>query len=202
MTDTATEVDNEIDAKLAEAEAVAAEVRAEDGAASDASGDAAPDPAVPNSDAAPAAEPRKTKSGGDRRPRGWLEADVKRVTDSFVTGDLKLKEGEYLTPHRLSRLVKELDSLDEAPSTGACAAVLDRWNEIGFAKLNETPKAFLDYTDQGRNEGLTAMKAARGEKRKADRKATKEAEKAAAAAAAPAAEPATEASVADRATNV
>lgn len=116
----------------------------------------------------------KVKSGPDRRPRGWLETDVKQVCDKFITGEVALEEGQHLTPHRVSRLVKELEGLDEAPSTGAVAAVFDRWKEIGFAVISDKPVAFVDYTEDGKSLGLAAMKAVRSENRKAERKAAKE----------------------------
>lgn len=119
-----------------------------------------------------------------RRGRGFLETDVKSVTDKFVTGTVKLADGELLTPHRIARLIKEHDGLDKPPSTGAVANILDAWAEIGFASINEKPKAFLDYTETGREEGLTALKTAASDAKKAARKAAKEAEKAAAAPAA------------------
>lgn len=122
-------------------------------------------------------EKRLVKSGADRRPRGWLETDVKHITDDFVTGNIKLEDGEFLTPHRVSKLVQKFDCLDEAPSTGAVAAVFERWIELGFMVANEKPFAFLDYTEEGRAQGLTAMKAARrsakAEARKADPNAKK-----------------------------
>ena len=120
---------------------------------------------------------RVVKSGPDRRPRGWLETDVKHITDDFVMGNIKLEDGEFLTPHRVSKLVQKFDALDEAPSTGAVAAVFQRWIDVGFMVANEKPFAFLDYTAEGRAQGLTAMKAARraekAELRKSDPNAKK-----------------------------
>lgn len=120
---------------------------------------------------------RAVKSGPDRRPRGWLETDVKHITDDFVMGNIKLEDGEFLTPHRVSKLVQKFDCLDEAPSTGAVAAVFQRWIDVGFMVANDKPFAFLDYTEEGRAQGLTAMKAARrtekAELRKADPNAKK-----------------------------
>lgn len=98
------------------------------------------------------------RSGPDRRPRGWLEHDLKLVTDMFVTGQIQTN-GEWLTPHRLTRLIQETGSLEEAPSAGACANVLKRWNEYGFAIVNERPLAFVDYTEKGREIGLEELKA-------------------------------------------
>lgn len=203
MTDTATNVTSseDIAAEIAEKDsaidATIAEIEAEDAAAAAiasepteadpthdhdpaALADAADKTGVTDGDG-PAKAHGKVKSGADRRPRGWLETDVKAITDAYVQGQIDLGEGKFLTPHRLALLVKERDSLDEAPSTGACAAVLDRWVEYGFCDLHETPKAFKDYTEAGRTEGLTALKEKRSADRKATRAAAKEAEKAAAA---------------------
>lgn len=128
-------------------------------------------------DVAKLEDKRIVKSGADRRPRGWLETDVKSITDQFVTGVISLGEGEFLTPHRVSKLIQKLDSLDEAPSTGAVQAVFQRWIDAGFMVANEKPFAFMDYTEEGRTYGLTALKAKRraekAEVRKADPSAKK-----------------------------
>lgn len=136
-------------------------------------------------EAAADAEPPAKK---DRRPRGWLEQDVKQITDKFITGEVKLEEGQYLTPHRVARMVKELDGLDEAPSSGACAAVFHRWVDLGFAVMNDKPFSFKDYTQEGRDQGLTALKEQRSSRIKAERKAEKEAAKPASEAPAPVAD--------------
>lgn len=112
-----------------------------------------------------------------RRNKGLLEADVKRICDAFVVGQVTLKEDELLTPHKISRLIQEIDGLTSPPSTGAVAANLARWKDIGFAQLNEKPVAFLDYTDAGRSEGLSALKAAHAAHKRAARKAEKDAAK-------------------------
>jgi len=120
----------------------------------------------------------------DRRPRGWLETDVLSITNKYITGEVTLpdKDGAavLLTPHRIARLVKDMDGLDEAPSTGAVAAVLNRWIVVGFAEVHEKPFAFKGYTAAGEAEGLSALKAARKAKAKEARAAAKAAEKAAA----------------------
>lgn len=138
-----------------------------------------PAPPAPEPDA-PASEPEAAK---ERRSKGGLEVSVKQVCDDFVVGNITLKEDELLTPHKISRLIKDRESLGEAPSTGAVAACLARWSDIGFATLNGKPVAFVDYTEAGRTEGLSALKAAAAERKRAARKAEK-------AAAAPAASPA------------
>lgn len=145
---------------------------------------------APTPPPAPADEP---EAKTNRRGRGELEADVKVICDQFVTGAIALGEGEFLTAHKIANRVKELRALEDPPSSGAVTAVLERWAEVGYATLNEKPKAFSDYTDAGRTEGLTALKAKRAEEKRSERAATKLANKAAAAAAAPAPETAPEA---------
>lgn len=93
-----------------------------------------------------------------RRARGYLESDVKRVTDRFAEGVLTVEDGKLLTPHRIAKAIKELDSLEAAPSAGAVTATLKRWKEIGFADVNDAPLAFTGYTALGLSEGLTALK--------------------------------------------
>jgi hypothetical protein len=109
----------------------------------------------------------------ERRPRGWLETDVKVFTDKFANGEITLEEGQYLTPHRLSRLVKEHEALEKAPSTGAVAAVLKRWVDLGFIEVNTKPFSFKGYTDAAKEHGLKAMKQKRVDDRKAERAAAK-----------------------------
>jgi hypothetical protein len=124
-------------------------------------------PEVTDPEAA-AAEPKV------RRPKGDLEAQIKEVTDAFVTGQIKLEEGGVLTPHRVAKLIAERNSLEKVPSTGAVSAAFDRWKAYGFAEILDKPKAFVDYTEAGRTEGLSALKAKASEARKAEKKATTE----------------------------
>ena len=118
-------------------------------------------PAEVEAEAAPEAEKPK------RAPRTDLEPEVKKVTDAFVTGAITLEDGEFLTPHRIAKFVQANLGTEKAPSTGACSAVLDRWEGIGFATLVAKPKAFGDYTDAGREKGLSALKAEAAAARKA-----------------------------------
>lgn len=145
----------------------------------------APDVAEGTDAAGAEATAAEEKPAKERRPRGWLETDVLSITNKYVTGEITLpdKDGEtvLLTPHRIARLVKEMDGLDEAPSTGAVAAVLNRWVEVGFIETHAKPFAFKGYTPAGETEGLSALKDARKESAKEARKAAKDAEKAAAA---------------------
>lgn len=103
----------------------------------------------------------------ERAARTDLEPEVKAVTDDFVTGKITLAEGESLTPHRIAKEVQQRRGAEKAPSTGAVSAVLDRWEGIGFATLSPKPKAFGDYTDAGREKGLSALKAEASAARKA-----------------------------------
>jgi hypothetical protein len=124
---------------------------------------------------AKADKPKKERKPVEqRRARGLLEADVLTITNKFVEGDIVLGDDEALTPHRIARLIKEQDGLDEAPSTGAVAAVLARWEKYGFAHLEEGPTAFGSYTADGVEHGLSALKERHAEARKAERAAAKE----------------------------
>ena len=112
-----------------------------------------------------------------RRSRGSLESDVKSICDKFVTGEVKLGDNENLTPHRISRLIKDHESLDAPPSVGAVAAVLNRWEKIGFAEVEYKPFRFIDYSEAGRTDGLTALKAAAAAEMRAQKAAAKSAGK-------------------------
>lgn len=93
----------------------------------------------------------------DRRPRGWLAADIKSVCDLYITGELKIKDDKPLTPYRCALAVKEVDGLDEAPSVGAVSAVFKRWDNMGFATFRTDPFAFVEYTEEGKQLGLQRM---------------------------------------------
>lgn len=112
-----------------------------------------------------------------RRSRGSLESDVKMICDKFVTGEVKLGDEENLTPHRIAKLIKDSESLDAPPSVGAVSAVLTRWEKIGFAAVEYKPFRFIDYTQAGRDDGLTALKAAAAAEMRAQKAAAKEAAK-------------------------
>lgn len=149
--------------------------------------DPTPEAEVVTADAGEGTPPADADEAKARRGRGGLEAEVKRTCDAFVNGTLTVPEGELLTPHRIAKNIKESGS--EKASTGAVAAVLARWKEYGYAVLNEKPLAFTDYTDAARDEGLTALKAASAERKRAARAAAKAAEAPAQPAPAPTAEP-------------
>lgn len=109
-----------------------------------------------------------------RRSRGLLEADVKGITDRFVSGDLTLPEGvASLTPHFIGLALKQQDVLEKAPSTGAVTAILKRWEEVGFIVVSQKPYAFVDYTHAARVDGLAALKAASAAVKKEFRAAAK-----------------------------
>ena len=128
-------------------------------------------------DAAAPATPAKIT----RAPRTDLEADIKSVCDEFVLGNVTLGDGKLLTPHAIAQIVMAKRNDGTKVSGGAVAAALSRWAEVGFVTLNPKPVAFVDYTDAGRTEGLTALKRAHAERRSAARAAEREAAKATAA---------------------
>jgi hypothetical protein len=108
-----------------------------------------------------------------RRPKGWLNDDVKRVCDAVLTGEIEMEGNKPLTPYRCAELIKKMDSLDTAPSIGAVAAVFKRWEQYGYATFQKKPYAFVDYTDKARAIGLQGIKAERAAERKNARAAEK-----------------------------
>jgi hypothetical protein len=106
-------------------------------------------------DAQPAGDAAETKVRAERTD---LEGDVKAVTDDFTTGAFKIEEGEALTPHAIAKEIGKRRGAEKPPSTGAVSAAFDRWKKIGFAVIEEKPKRFVDYTEEGRANGLSAMK--------------------------------------------
>lgn len=101
----------------------------------------------------------------NRRPRGWLVTDVKRICDEYVKGNVKVTDGKPLSPYRIAKLIQETEMLSEAPSSGAVAAVLKRWEAMGFAVMTKNPFGFKDYTEEGQRLGLEEM-SRRARKRK------------------------------------
>lgn len=116
------------------------------------------------------------------RARGRLEELVREVCDSIADGSIDDPDNKPWTPHRLAAIITDrYPGSGSPPSTGAISDTLHRWQEVGFAVINDSPLAFEDFTDAGRDEGLTALKA----QHRAARSARKAADAAAAAEAAP-----------------
>lgn len=94
-----------------------------------------------------------------RRPRGYLTGDLNNICKMFVTGEIQLREGVYLTPSVASRLFGEIEGTpkEDLPSHGAIDRIFKRWEEIGYAELRRTPLAFVDFTEAGRELGLEEL---------------------------------------------
>lgn len=114
-----------------------------------------------------------TAEKAPRAPRTDLEADIKKVCDDFVLGTITVPEGKHLTPHVIAQHVMANRGNDTKVSGGAVAAALARWAEIGYVTIWPKPVAFVDYTDAGRTEGLSALKRAHSARRSAARAAEK-----------------------------
>lgn len=126
------------------------------------------DEQTPDPDPAPAEE-------SSRAPRSDLEGDLFKVLNGIVSGETPLPDGKTATPHTLAKEIDALRDNGRSVSAGAVSAALDRWAEVGFVTLAESPKRFEDYTDAGRTDGLSALKEAHRAARKAARAAEKEA---------------------------
>jgi hypothetical protein len=110
-----------------------------------------------------------------RRGKGQLEALVKSVTDAYDSGQLELGSDEALTPHRIATFIGNKEG-QEKPSGGAVAAVLARWDVIGYALTNEKPFSYRRATAAGQKQGLDALKAKHHAKVRAERAAAKAAQ--------------------------
>lgn len=119
--------------------------------------EAAPEEPTEEAVASAPAVPPSSKVDGKGRERGALEVAVKSVTDSFDNKELVLEDGEFLTPHRIAKEIQTREG--RAVSAGAVAAILAKWFDIGYAKLNAKPSAFVGYTEDAFNVGLAALKA-------------------------------------------
>lgn len=87
------------------------------------------------------------------RQSGQLEDEVRRVTDGWVAVS-NLGEVSHCTPTKIAAQINS----DNPPSTGAVAAVLDRWVSYGFCTMAKKPTRFLGYTEEGIKKGLHVMK--------------------------------------------
>lgn len=113
-----------------------------------------------------------------RTPPTELEQDLKRVCDDYMTG--AFAPGKPLTTQVLARQIHtNRGEVGNRPSSGAIADALKRWQDIGFAHVDERPLAFVKYTEAGETQGLsalklehTARKAAARAALRADKKAT------------------------------
>lgn len=131
--------------------------------------------------------PTAAKAPIVRRGNGALETQIRAITDAFVQGLIDVGD-KPLTPYRIAKLVDEKFPKATKTSTGAVTECLKRWRDVGFAELaagDDTPMAFVGYTDDARNVGLKGLKA----QHRATNKAQRQAEKAAAAPANPVPEP-------------
>jgi hypothetical protein len=102
---------------------------------------------------------RPTKSGPDRRSRGYLNSDCQRILKEYVTGEIVVNSLVKMTPSGLRLLIQEVDSLEkeDLPSAGAIGAVFDRWEKVGFATFEVDPRCFIDFTDRGKSLGFDEL---------------------------------------------
>lgn len=106
--------------------------------------------AAPKAKAASGTKVTRNKLG----KTGWLQEAILKVCTDFADGKVDT-EGKPLTPHRIAKLVEAAGN--PLPSSGAVAACLARWDEYGFAVLNEKPVAFKRFTPAGKKKGLETM---------------------------------------------
>lgn len=92
-----------------------------------------------------------TQSG--RAARGQLEDQVNEVCSTWVVEQIKLP----CTPVYISEEIARKEGI-KAPSTGAIAAVFDRWERIGYAVIGKKPTRFLQYTEDAIEHGLDWIK--------------------------------------------
>lgn len=109
-----------------------------------------------------------------RRGRGELEAQVKEITDAYEADPSKvdLPEGKTLTPHMVAKLIADKTG-EDAPSSGAVAAIFKRWDEYGYALTHDKPLAFKKVSAAGKKQGLDGLKEKHREAKKAERAAAK-----------------------------
>lgn len=108
-----------------------------------------------------------------RRPRGGLEDLVRETCDLIVAGAIE-GEGPWTT-HRLGKVIADrYPGSGVHPSTGAIGDTLKRWSQIGFANITDTsPLAFLSFTDDAADVGLSELKTRHRKRQYAERKAAR-----------------------------
>lgn len=85
-----------------------------------------------------------------RKAHGELEQQVLEACDKWV----KMGSPGLLVPSLIAKIIDP----DNLPSTGAIAAVLGRWAELGFAVMGQKPIRFVGYSEEGETLGLWVMK--------------------------------------------
>lgn len=128
------------------------------------------------------AEQKAAEPAEPRRPRGWLELDIERLLKAVNAGEISPADVlgrpiDHLTPHFVAETLAKVESLPKKPSTGAVAAVFNRWADLGVATFSDKPYGFIDFTDEAKALGIAAIKARR--KAEAAPEPTEQAEQAA-----------------------
>lgn len=113
----------------------------------------------------------KKKAVGER---GALERSVSKVVEQYENGKVDLPEGKTLTPHLIAKQIADNGDRPEAPSTGAVAAVIQRWEKYGYALTHDKPFAFKRVSAQGQKIGLDGCKQKHREKAAAERAKARE----------------------------
>jgi hypothetical protein len=99
---------------------------------------------------------------------GWLQNEILEIVESITTGEIDLPEGKLATPHVLAKIVAARRG-EDAPSTGAVAAVLHRWRDLGFINVHAKPFAFKAFSAAGQTHGLAGLQTKRRAARSAER---------------------------------
>ena len=103
-----------------------------------------------------------------RLPRGYLALVVYNICVQYAARELTLDEGKFLTPYIVKKIIMdEQPGKLRPPSTGAIAAVFDRWREWDFATFRKNPYAFVAFTDKGKRLGLDGITKERADLKKA-----------------------------------
>lgn len=113
-----------------------------------------------------------------RRRKGDMEELMRQICNKISMGDVPPPRGGNWTVSCIAKAIhQEFPYSGTKPSVGAVADNLRRWHEIGYAVINPKPLSFVDFTDEGRDFGLAALKARAAEARKAQRESVRSAAK-------------------------
>lgn len=89
-----------------------------------------------------------------RRARGELEDMVDMLCKRWIMRDL-LAGVEDCTSEWLAKEATELDG--RSTSTGGITGILRRWDELGYAIIEDGPTRFVSFTAKGMQVGLAEM---------------------------------------------
>lgn len=108
-------------------------------------------------------KPALTSSESGRRRRGQLESMVDTLCKTWLVIGTAVLMPEDCTAEWLTERAAAMDGLET--SSGAVAAILHRWERMGYAQIRKKPLRFIGFTAHGLEVGFEELR--RRERRRA-----------------------------------